>query len=227
MSLGVLVLGAWGSIDGFWRSPDAHVARGNEAFRDGRYGRAVAAYQEASADLAGHPAVHFNLGAALVQEALTSEDPQERNALFEAAERELRIAAKAADPSLKGLAHYNLGNALYQQDKIQEAIDEYKSSIRMLPHHLDARWNLEVALRKQQPETWPIRALPEGGPPGSGAEPEAPNPGGEPGEEPSEPPSHGDANAKMDALERRSKDLQVGKLRSRGTLRLEGPPKDW
>ena len=48
---------------------------------------------------------------------------------------------------------YNLGNALAQQQKIQEAIDTYQQVLDEVPDHEDARFNkeyLEKELEKQQ-----------------------------------------------------------------------------
>ena len=46
-------------------------------------------------------------------------------------------------------AHYNLGNALYDQGKPDEAIAEYRTAIRLKPDFAVAHYNLGLALRAQ------------------------------------------------------------------------------
>ena len=60
-------------------------------------------------------------------------------------ERALHFLGKATrilpdDPGV----HYNLGNVLRQEQRLTEAIDEYRSATRLAPHHASAQFNLAV-----------------------------------------------------------------------------------
>jgi Ca-activated chloride channel family protein len=51
---------------------------------------------------------------------------------------------------LKAQAFYNLGNAFFKKEKFKEAIEAYKRALALDPHDERAKWNLEIAERKQQ-----------------------------------------------------------------------------
>jgi Ca-activated chloride channel family protein len=281
----LLLLGGWE----LFQAPHPQVERGNDAFKEGRYDDAIEAYRRALEALPGHPAVRFDLGAALHQKALSG-PPAERERLLDDAQRELQAATQATDPGLRSQAHYNLGNTLFQKEKYAEAANEYKRAIKHDLQNLDARYNLELALRKQSQKPKPPDQQPQGqgqpqqqpsgqGPdqkpqdppqpkeqgqapqkpqdqppppegsdrpqepqdqkPEQGGKPDEPRPSGDPPrEEPPEPRSgrdpfqmregESDADRKLDALERRSKSLQVDRQRRSAGQRQRGRTlKDW
>ena len=49
-------------------------------------------------------------------------------------------------------AHYNLGNALFAERKIEEAISHYKMAIKLNPDFAAAQKNLETVLRSEELE---------------------------------------------------------------------------
>ena len=59
-------------------------------------------------------------------------------------------AAEGTDTELATDAAYNLAGAYHQQRLLDEAIDWYRQALRQDPDHLDAKINLELALREQQ-----------------------------------------------------------------------------
>ena len=66
-------------------------------------------------------------------------------------------ALLASAPELSPVAAYNLGNTLYQTEKYEEAAAAYRRSLLTNPEDLDAKRNLELALRaleqqQQQPQ---------------------------------------------------------------------------
>ena len=51
---------------------------------------------------------------------------------------------------VKSDVHYNIGNVQFQDGKIDRAIESYKSCLRLNPDDLDAKHNLEVALKQKR-----------------------------------------------------------------------------
>jgi Ca-activated chloride channel homolog len=126
------------------------VERGNRLYREGRYEEAAAAYERAIADGRAAPQVHYNLGTALL--ALGR---------FDDAQAHFERALQGVDPELRQRTFYNLGNRFLhegraEQDAMREgalldaAIEAYRSALRMVPGDVDAKWNLELALRERE-----------------------------------------------------------------------------
>ena len=59
-------------------------------------------------------------------------------------------AAENGDPALSSASWYNLGNALYRQQQLQESLEAYKQALRANPADLDAKHNLERVLEQLQ-----------------------------------------------------------------------------
>ncbi|MBN2004688.1 MAG: tetratricopeptide repeat protein [Anaerolineae bacterium] len=57
---------------------------------------------------------------------------------------------KTADGQLAAQAWYNLGNAHFDAQQWDQAIESYKASLRLNPGDADAKHNLELALQAQQ-----------------------------------------------------------------------------
>jgi tetratricopeptide (TPR) repeat protein len=70
---------------------------------------------------------------------------------------EVRELVGTLPPDLASEAHYNLGNALLDQGNPGEAIESYKSALRLDPDLFDAKFNLELARRlvEEQQEQQP------------------------------------------------------------------------
>jgi Ca-activated chloride channel family protein len=132
--------------------PQRDVADGNTQLGAGKLSEAEAAYQKALAALPGQPGVLFDLGTAHYAQAQALPKGPERQKLLDAAEKELRLAGDAPDTQLRASAHYNLGNALFQEEKLDGAIDEYKKALKLDPAREDARRNLELALVRIPPK---------------------------------------------------------------------------
>ncbi|HEX3764160.1 MAG TPA: tetratricopeptide repeat protein [Kofleriaceae bacterium] len=143
----VVALGGWEPF----RTADPDVEAGNRAYADGRYADALAAYDRA-AQRGGIDAdgLAFDRGTALAKQADATRDPAEKQRLVQRALDDLRQAAHARDPRIRGGANYNRGNLLMGQDKLDDAIEAYKQALREQPDLDDARLNLELALRRRQ-----------------------------------------------------------------------------
>jgi Ca-activated chloride channel family protein len=66
-----------------------------------------------------------------------------------------KAAALAADPTVKGAALYNAGNALLSDQKLDAAIGKYKAALRENPADPDAQHNLELAQLKKKEQKKP------------------------------------------------------------------------
>jgi len=97
------------------------VEDGNQRYQAGDYAEAEKRYREAEKRLPGMAGVHFDLGAALHRQAQAAPEGPQRDALFDSAEKELRMALDAGDAKLRSSAHYNLGNTLYERGKFTYA----------------------------------------------------------------------------------------------------------
>ncbi|HRC54699.1 MAG TPA: tetratricopeptide repeat protein, partial [Kofleriaceae bacterium] len=140
----VLLLAAWAPFE----APDPEVLAGNQAYAEGRWDDALAHYQRA------HPRVDqgglaYNRGTTLLRKAERL-DPAAKDALIAQALGELQRAATSLDRRVRSAAAFNRGNVLLGQDKLEEAIEAYKSALRDEPESEDARANLEAALRRRK-----------------------------------------------------------------------------
>lgn len=126
------------------------LERGNRLYRAGKYAEAVEAYQAALAEGKRSPELYYNLGTALLQLGR-----------YEEAERNFQEALEAVEPDLRERTFYNLGNrfldaARGEQDPrqqgplLQGAIEAYQRALRLDPADVDAKWNLELALREEE-----------------------------------------------------------------------------
>ncbi len=68
----------------------------------------------------------------------------------EAAAQHLELAAETAPEELRPAASYNLGNARLNSGDPAGAIEAYEQALRLTPDHLEAKFNLELALQQQQ-----------------------------------------------------------------------------
>lgn len=143
-TIAVLLLGAILFGFGF-----GDLERGNRYYREGKYAEAVEAYRSALADGNRSPVLFYNLGTALL-----------RLGEYDEGERYLRQALASVDPDTRERTHYNLGNRFLEAARASEdpeararlldaAVEAYKHALRIRPEDLDAKWNLELALREQ------------------------------------------------------------------------------
>lgn len=209
--------------------------RGMRALEERRYRDAAAAFQEARSEHPRSAAVRYDEALAL-QGAGAADSAA---ALYEETARSSDLVGDRARSS----AAYNRGNMALQAKQYADARAHYRESLRLDPSGVDAKKNLEEAirrLREQQPSPS------SGGPPSSGGSgpgggpPEPPPPGAEqpppegaqpperPGE--SEPdlggeiPSRSEAEHWLEALEAERK---AARQRERESTPEESRSRDW
>lgn len=126
------------------------VERGNRYYRSGKYEQAAAAYQKALDNGNTSPDLRYNLGTALL-----------RLGKYADAEQHLRIAMRDLKPEYRQRAYYNLGNRYLEHARkggeeqatsplLDAAVQAYKQALRLQPGDMDAKWNLELALREKE-----------------------------------------------------------------------------
>jgi len=122
-----------------WGSVAAKASKGNREYHRDNFEQALKHYRDAQLeDPESHP-LHFNIGNALYKQ---------QN--WEQAMAEYRMTLASQDSALAERASYNMGNTLYRQGNLPEAIEAYKKALRIDSEDLDAKYNLELALKKLQ-----------------------------------------------------------------------------
>ena len=113
------------------------VNAGNEAYKKGDYEQALAKYKDALLDDPLNEIALFNQADALYK--LKKYDQAIENYQKVSASKNLQLSAKA---------YYNIGNALFQQNKLPQCIASYKKSLELNPDDFEAKYNLELARAK-------------------------------------------------------------------------------
>lgn len=137
------------------------VEKGNRLYREGKYEEAAAAYQRVVASGDASPQVYYNLGTALL--ALGR---------YDEADTHFQRALEGVDPELRERAFYNLGNRFLQDARaradlreqgtlLDAAIEAYKRTLRIDPADVDAKWNLEMALREREDNEQQQQSMPQ------------------------------------------------------------------
>ncbi len=117
---------------------NAEISRGNKAYQEKNYSKAISEYEEALKQAPGNPAAIFNQANALFRENKTEE-----------AEKKFEEAIDLnASKQLNADSWYNKGVSLTSQKKLEESIDAYKHALRINPSDTLARENLLRALRE-------------------------------------------------------------------------------
>jgi Ca-activated chloride channel family protein len=148
-----------------FQAEEEHVRAGNDRLRGGDAAGALGAYDEAERAAGAHPEIDFDRGNAAAR----------AGRLDEARAAWGRAAAKAPPP-LASRALQNLGSALAAAGDRDGAVKAFSDALAKDPGNEDARWNLEVLLRRGGAPPPPAQARPrEGQPePSPGAQPGAP-----------------------------------------------------
>jgi tetratricopeptide (TPR) repeat protein len=146
----LLPLGGWEPL---WRL-DPDVAAGNKAYQQKRYDDAIEAYERARQAGVDEAGLEYDLGTAKIgkADALGDSDKAKKEGIYGDAMDHLAKAAKGKSPQLRAKAHFNRGNVLMKQKKLETAIEAYKDALRADPMMESARVNLELALRQRERE---------------------------------------------------------------------------
>jgi Ca-activated chloride channel family protein len=206
-----------------WRSVEAQrPTAGSRAMAAGDPARAAAEFLKGARSGSSRDTAFYNAGTAALEARR-----------LDVARGALEQAAKSLDPDLRYRALYNLGvvgllaaetDSARQQELLAEASERLREALRLRPASARAKWNLELADRRQPP--------PPSGGGGGGPQPPA---GGSPQPQPpppqgAEPPSQGLNQSQaeqilnsMERRERRTREEQQRRLQGHSA----GGEKDW
>lgn len=110
------------------------VKKGNRAFTDSDYTKALEFYRQAEAERPETPELQYNIGSALYKEGK-----------YEEAVDKLEKSFVTGDIKNEAKGHYNLGNVYYRTGDYQKAIASYQKALELVPDDIDAKYNLELA----------------------------------------------------------------------------------
>ena len=136
----LIILSFLMSFNSFAQSKKSFLRDGNQLYADSSYNKAEIQYRKSLEKDQDYFNASFNLADAVYKQ----ERYEESSALFD--------ALKDNAPTETDLAkvYHNLGNSLVKEQKLEEAIDAYKSSLRINPKDKDTRHNLAITHKQKQ-----------------------------------------------------------------------------
>jgi Ca-activated chloride channel family protein len=125
-------------------SPAGVMAAENpdELYGQGKFADAEKAYAASDMDHPKDPRYRYNRGCAAYQNS----DYQAAGAAFAS------VLRRAQDNETQFRSAYNLGNTAFKQGDLTSAAAHYKEAILRNPENKDAKYNLEIVLRKLEKE---------------------------------------------------------------------------
>ena len=123
-------------------SADAHAQKykerrfirsGNELYEKGDYVESEVSYRRAIEEAAGSLEANYNLAASLYKQEQFKEAAQ----MYESIRADSTIENEVSSQVL-----YNSGNSLFKQRELEKALEAYKSSLRINPNDMEAKFNL-------------------------------------------------------------------------------------
>ncbi len=134
----------WGHAFAQQHPERRHIRAGNRSYEAQDFAAGAEAYRAALAAEPSSFAAAFNLADALYRQGEYGEAAEVLNALAERPD---------LTPAQKAKVYHNLGNGMFAQQKLQEAADCYKQSLRENPADLETKYNLayvQKLLEEQQ-----------------------------------------------------------------------------
>lgn len=128
------------------------IAEGNDNYHDKNYSDASDSYQEALRNNSQSLTARLNDALAETRSASALSDTLKAQGLEKAYNSFDSIAQGNPDSQVASMAYYNMGNLMFSEKKIDEAIDLYKKALRINPADSLARRNLRIAQLNQPPK---------------------------------------------------------------------------
>jgi len=127
-------------ITSFAQNKKSLLRDGNELYTDSSFNEAEMQYRKSLEKDQDYFNASFNLADAVYKQ----ERYEESSALFDALKDDAPTEADLAK------VYHNLGNSLVKEQKLGEAINAYKSALRINPKDKDTRHNLALAHQQKQ-----------------------------------------------------------------------------
>ena len=124
----------------FAQNDRRYITQGNKLFRSGQFDKAEVAYRKAIEKNPRNPQAHYNLGNSLMAQKKDTAAVQSFQKSTELETSKIR----------KAMAFHNMGVVCQQHKMYGEAIEAYKSSLRLNPKDDATRYNLELCKRQQR-----------------------------------------------------------------------------
>ena len=126
------------------------VKQGNRLYKEQKYDAAKNKYQDALLEDPNSPLIQFNVGDVTYQ----TKDYQKA---MESFHKTLNVK----DAGMQSMAYYNIGNAMYRQNKLPESIQAYQEALKLNPDDQDAKYNLEFVRNKLKQNSQPQQQNPQ------------------------------------------------------------------
>ena len=123
---------------------DRRTREGNEHFDEGNYEEALKAYVDAQAEHPDAPALQYNIANVYFRRGETDEAVSAYQAV---------VANESTSELLEAWAHFNTGNVHFGKESYEDAVTAYSEALKIDPGDIEARQNLELALRKLDEES--------------------------------------------------------------------------
>jgi Ca-activated chloride channel homolog len=123
-------------VDELLLRPRRLTDSGRKEYLGGNHPQALHDFERAARTRPQDPRARFNVADGLY-----------KNGKFDEAGTLFRSLGENAASPLAAASRYNLGNALFQRQDYRNAVQAYREALRLAPDDLDARRNLELALR--------------------------------------------------------------------------------
>ena len=122
------------------QSENENIKVGNDAYKKNDYDNALKNYDVAIKKNDANATAQFNLGNALYKK----DKKEDALNAYEKAATTMKL------PVEKSNVAYNKGVVLQNDKKLEDCIVNYKNALKLDPNNVDARHNLQIALKKQK-----------------------------------------------------------------------------
>lgn len=116
----------------------AFAKNADDLYKEGRFAEAEKEYQKGDMDNPKDIRFRYNRGCAAYQ----NKDLEAAQAAFSS------VIRRTTDKDIQFKAAYNLGNTAFTQDDFASAVEFYRQAIILNPDSADAKYNLELSLKK-------------------------------------------------------------------------------